>query len=183
MILFRVVIACMLFSAFSMMSSVHAQDVASFVAYVKRVVDGDTLLLQDGQRVRLIGVDTPEVHESPKLAHDARRSKKDNKTIQQLGARSAAFTQHCVAGKRVRINFDRQNIRVAHKDRYGRLLAYVYYYDTITNTEKMLNAELLKEGYAYAYTRFPFAFLEDFRAYEHAAREQRKGLWLDKDFS
>ena len=46
-------------------------------AWVKRVVDGDRVLLMNGERVRLIGVDTPEVHESRKLYRDAERSGKD----------------------------------------------------------------------------------------------------------
>ena len=55
---------------------------------VKQVVDGDTLLLKNGQRVRLIGVDTPEVHVSKKLYRDAGRSHRDIKTIRDLGKRA-----------------------------------------------------------------------------------------------
>ena len=52
---------------------------------VKRVVDGDTLLLTNGERVRLIGADTPEVHESKKLHRDAQRTQTDIETIKALG--------------------------------------------------------------------------------------------------
>lgn len=55
---------------------------------VKRVVDGDTLVLENGERVRLIGIDTPEMHESNKLYRDAQRTEQDITTIQKLGRRS-----------------------------------------------------------------------------------------------
>jgi endonuclease YncB( thermonuclease family) len=59
---------------------------------VKRAVDGDTLQLENGERVRLIGIDTPEMHESNKLNRDAGRSGQDVTTIQKLGRRSYEFT-------------------------------------------------------------------------------------------
>ena len=53
---------------------ISSQATDSQTAWVKRVVDGDTLLLTNGERVRLVGVDNPEVHESKKLYRDAKRS-------------------------------------------------------------------------------------------------------------
>jgi len=64
----------------------------SQTAWVKRVVGGDMLLLTNGKRVRLIGVDTPEVHESRKLYRDAERSGRDMKTIKGLGRGASEFT-------------------------------------------------------------------------------------------
>jgi micrococcal nuclease len=55
---------------------------------------------------------------------------------------------------------------------YGRLLAYVYLLDGT-----FLNAEIIKQGYGSAYTRFPFKYKEEFRRYEREARENRRGLW------
>jgi micrococcal nuclease len=60
---------------------------------VQRVVDGDTVVLEDGERVRLIGVDTPEVHESEKLRRDAERTGHDVAVITALGKRASAFTE------------------------------------------------------------------------------------------
>jgi micrococcal nuclease len=54
------------------------------------------------------------------------------------------------------------------------LLAYVYLADGT-----FLNAEIIQRGYGFAYTRFPFKFLEEFRAYEKYARENQLGLWGD----
>jgi len=121
---------------------------------VKRVIDGDTLLLTNGERVRLIGVDTPE-------------TKHPQKPVERFGKEAYLFTQRMVEGKEVRLEFDWQK-----RDKYGRLLAYVYLSDGT-----FLNAEIIKQGYGFAYTRFPFKYLEEFRQYEREARENEKGLW------
>jgi len=54
-------------------------------------------------------------------------------------------------------------------------LAYVYLEDGTH-----LNAEIVKQGYGHAYTRFPFRYLEEFRRYEREAREAGKGLWEER---
>ena len=126
---------------------------------VERVVDGDTLLLQSGERVRLIGVDTPE-------------TKHPSKPVQYFGKEASAFTRRMVEGKRVRLEFDQANAAQGHKDRYGRTLAYVFLEDGT-----LLNAEIIKQGYGHAYTQFPFSRMEEFRRLEREAREQGRGLW------
>ena len=126
---------------------------------VERVVDGDTLLLQSGERVRLIGVDTPE-------------TKHPSKPVQYFGKEASAFTRRIVERKRVRLEFDQANAARGHKDRYGRTLAYVFLEDGT-----LLNAEIIKQGYGHAYTQFPFSHLEEFRQLEREAREQGRGLW------
>jgi micrococcal nuclease len=125
-----------------------------------RVVDGDTIVvLLDGkkEKVRLIGVDTPEtVH--------------PNKPVEHYGREATAFTKTMVEGKLVRLEYDSQQ-----RDRYGRLLAYVYLEDGT-----FLNKEIIRQGYGFAYTRFPFTFMEEFRACEKQAREKKVGLWGEK---
>ena len=145
---------------------------ASDLHDIKRVIDGDTLLLGNGERVRLIGVDTPEVHESGKLHKDAERSQRDIETIRNLGQKSSAFVKKMVKGKRVRLEFDQANAARGNRDRYGRILAYVYLEDGT-----FLNAEIVKQGYGVAYTKYPFNYMEEFRVYEREARKQKKGLW------
>jgi len=135
---------------------------------VKRVVDGDTLLLKEGQRVRLIGVDTPELHISKKLYRDAERSHRDIKTIRELGKRASDFVKSLVkSGDRIRLEYDWDKV-----DKDGRILAYVYLEDGT-----FLNAKIIKQGYGNAYTKFPFKYLDEFREYEREARENKKGLW------
>ena len=127
---------------------------AGDLAIVKRAVDGDTLLLTNGERVRLIGVDTPE-------------TKHPKKPVQRFGKEAYLFTKKMVEGKEVRLEYDWQR-----RDKYNRLLAYVYLLDGT-----FLNAEIIKQGYGFAYTRFPFKYLEEFRRYEREARENGRGLW------
>lgn len=143
--------------------------IASGSSYVvERVIDGDTIKLSDGSRVRLIGVDTPEVHYSDKLVADARRSGKDIKTIQSLGRRASAFTKDLCLGKAVRLEYD-----VEAKDRYGRRLAYVYLEDGT-----FLNARLIEEGYAQVMTVPPnVKHAGYFLGLEREARSGKKGLW------
>lgn len=126
---------------------------------VKRVVDGDTIVLENGERVRLIGVDTPE-------------TKHPKKAVEYFGKEASAFTKRMCQGKTVRLEFDQANTHLGHKDKYGRTLAYIFLDDGT-----FLNAEIVKQGYGFAYTRFPFRYLEEFRKNEREAREQGRGLW------
>jgi endonuclease YncB( thermonuclease family) len=105
-----------------------------------RVVDGDTIILNNGERVRLISVDTPE-------------TKHPKKPVEYYGKEASAFTKRMVEGKEVRLEYDWQR-----KDKYGRTLAYVY-----LKNGTFLNAEIVKQGYGHAYTRFPFKYLGQFR--------------------
>jgi micrococcal nuclease len=119
-----------------------------------RVIDGDTIELDGGERVRLIGVDTPETV-------DPRRP------VQYFGHEASAFTRRMAEGKDVRMEQDRDR-----RDQYGRTLAYVYLPDGT-----FLNAEIIRQGYGHAYTRFPFRYERQFVALEREARENGRGLW------
>jgi len=136
---------------------------------VKRAVDGDTLVLESGERVRLIGIDTPELHASNKLNRDAQRSKQDTKTIQEMGKRAAEFTRNLVEGKRVRLEFD-----VDKYDKYKRLLAYVY----LISDGTFVNARIIEEGYASVMTYPPnVKHADEFVKLYREARENNRGLW------
>jgi len=137
---------------------------------VRRVIDGDTIELQNGERVRLIGIDTPESRFNSKLERDAKKTGRDQRTIIAMGKKATIFTKSLVGGKRVMLEFD-----VERRDRYGRLLAYVYLPDG-----RMLNAELLKAGYAQVYTFQPnVKYVNKFLALQKEARENNRGLWSE----
>jgi micrococcal nuclease len=139
---------------------------------VSRVIDGDTLKLDGGQRVRLIGIDTPEVHYSEKLLRDVDKSDRDIKTIQAMGAKASDFTKTLCEGKRVKIVTDVQS-----KDRYGRTLAYVYLEDGT-----FVNAKILEEGYAEVMTIPPnVKYSGYFLQLQKEARDKRRGLWSEGD--
>ena len=136
---------------------------AMLEAVVLKVVDGDTIKvslaepprgLRSVETVRLIGVDTPEIRH-PK------------KKPERGGREAAAYTAGRLLGKRVKLAFDREL-----RDRYDRLLAYVY-----PPAGACHNAELIVRGYGRAYLKFRFQFKEEFRRLEEQARLGRKGLW------
>jgi len=135
---------------------------------VTRVVDGDTLKLENGEYLRLLGIDTPEVHESAKLHRDAQRSGQSVEAIKQSGRQSYEFTKQLVEKKRVRLEFDKER-----HDRYNRVLAYVYLPDGI-----FLNAIIVEEGYASLMTYPPNVKYADlFLKLYQQARENKRGLW------
>ena len=130
---------------------------ASLEGTVVRVVDGDTIHVRVAERVekvRYIGVNTPEVHHPRKG--------------EEPGGREAmAVNRTLVDGRRVRLETD-----VRSRDRYGRLLAYVWVGDV------MINAELVRRGYAQVMTVPPnVRHQELFVKLQRDAREAERGLW------
>lgn len=124
-------------------------------AVVQRVVDGDTVVLTGGERIRYIGVDTPELHHP-------------RKPVQWYAREAMEFNRRLVEGKTVRLEFD-----VERHDKYGRLLAYVYLPDGT-----FVNAELVRQGYAHLLTIPPnVKYAELFLKCEREARQANRGLW------
>lgn len=122
---------------------------------VKRVVDGDTFETTDNEKVRLIGVDTPE-------------TVKPNTPVQPYGKEASDFTKKQLTNKRVGLELD-----VSPKDKYGRTLAYVYLEDGT-----FYNGLLVQEGYAKAFTVPPnVKYADEFVKWQKKAREEKKGLW------
>jgi len=126
---------------------------------VVRVVDGDTIYVQLADRVekiRYIGVNTPEIHH-PIKGEEAG------------GREAAAMNRRLVGGRLVRLELD-----VRSRDRYGRLLAYVWLGDM------MVNAELVRRGYAQVMTVPPNVRYQDlFVKLQREARDAGRGLWRE----
>ncbi len=130
-------------------------------AVVTRVIDGDTIAVRQAGRsvtVRLIGVDTPEMADR----HDPAAPP------QRFAREASAYARRRLDGQAVRLEYEPRE----RLDRYGRTLAYVFLADGA-----FFNRELVREGYARAFTRYPFRFREQFVADEAAARAARRGLW------
>ena len=120
-------------------------------ARVIRVIDGDTIAIEGGYRVRYIGIDTPEIHPQ----------------MEAFGAEAWQANRQLVEGKEVRLEQD-----VSETDRYGRLLRYVYV-DNI-----MVNAELVRQGLAVAKAYPPDTEYHELLAeLERQARLAGKGMW------
>jgi micrococcal nuclease len=139
---------------------------------VLKVIDGDTLRIRlkgKTEKIRLIGIDTPEMQVNDKAKRDARRSKMDMSTILRQGRASRQFVSTLVRrGDQIRIAFD-----VQKRDRFGRLLGYVYLSDG-----RMLNEEILKAGFAYILSIPPnVRYQKRFKTVFTEARENKRGLW------
>ncbi|HEU4610083.1 MAG TPA: thermonuclease family protein, partial [Chitinophagaceae bacterium] len=89
--------------------------------------------------------------------------------VQCYGQAAADFTKRLIGSNNVRLESDPLS---SNRDRYDRLLRYVYLPDN-----RLVNAEIIKQGYGFAYTSFPFTKSDEFRAYEKEAREASRGLW------
>jgi endonuclease YncB( thermonuclease family) len=126
---------------------------------VTRFVDGDTIDVDMNgktETVRFIGVDTPETH-------------KPNAPIQCYGPEAAAYTKQVIGSNKVRLQADSLD---TNRDRYGRLLRYVYLPDGT-----LVEAKTISEGYGFAYLDFPFEKSSEFAGYQQGAKAAGKGLW------
>ena len=126
---------------------------------VSRFVDGDTIAVDMNghvEKVRMIGVDTPETH-------------KPNTPVQCYGPAAAAFTKNTIGTNHVRLESDALS---TDRDRYNRLLRYVYLPDG-TN----INEKLIQNGYGFYYPYFPFTKSSQFAADQQAAMTAHRGLW------
>lgn len=126
---------------------------------VVHVDDGDTMVVNmngSEQSVRFIGVDTPETSDP-------------RKNVQCYGYEASDYTKRLLSGKEVRLEADPLN---TNRDRYNRLLRYVYLPDGT-----LVNAELIKRGYGFAYVSFPFTKSTEFTAYQAQAQAAKLGVW------
>lgn len=130
------------------------QEQSEEIFLVTRVIDGDTIELENGEKVRYIGIDTPETVDP-------------SRPVGCFGKEASNKNKELVENKRVRLERD-----VSDKDRYGRLLRYVYVGDLF------VNLELVKQGYATSYTYPPDVEYQDqFVAAQKEARDAERGLW------
>lgn len=140
-------------------TSSATQGIEGEQALVIKVVDGDTIEIDSGQTVRLIGIDTPETV-------DPRRP------VGCFGKEASNETKNLINGKVVILQKD-----VSDKDKYRRLLRYVFL--PINNDQILfVNDYLVREGFAKVLTYPPdVKYNEQFRQAEREARETKKGLW------
>lgn len=133
---------------------------ASDTYQVIKVVDGDTLVINkngSSETVRLIGIDTPETVDP-------------RKTVQCFGKEASDMTKSLLVGRQVRIETDPTQ---GERDKYDRLLAYVYRDDGL-----FINKYLIENGYAHEYTyRLPYRYQADFKAAQKIAQTEHRGLW------
>ena len=150
------IVCCFIFAT-SCFSSTTIND---GVYEVRKVIDGDTVELQDGVKVRFIGINAPE-----------KMKKVGEKWIfspEPLSLESKRYTEKLIDKERIKLEFDKDKI-----DEYGRMLAYVFLEDG-----KMINAELIRKGLATVYTFYPnIKYLDKFLYLQNEAIKSERGLW------
>jgi len=127
---------------------------------VKKVIDGDTIEIErygKAEKVRMIGIDTPETLDQ-------------RKPVQCFGKEASDKSKDLLSGGRVRLEFDPI---VGEKDKYNRLLAYVW------SNNELVNLKLIKEGYAneYTYRSQSYKYQNEFKNAQTVAKESSIGLW------
>jgi micrococcal nuclease len=127
---------------------------SGYHARVVYVYDGDTVRLDNGERVRYLGIDTPEMnYRKPPPERFAEQAKR--------------FNEDLVYGKIVRLEFDAQT-----RDKYNRLLAYVYVDDVF------VNAKIIESGYGKVFIIQPnIKYADDFILLQGRAKQAKKGIW------
>lgn len=141
-----------------------------FAAQIRRIDQGTVVVVYDGdtikvkfdggeeRRVRLIGIDTPEIGETPLVT-----------PIEALLAKR--FTFHYLFRQLVELSYDREI-----EDKYGRLLAYVW------KENGLFNEFILEQGFARVYLKFPYALKDKFIQAQNEAQEKERGFWHDKHY-
>jgi len=115
---------------------------------VQRIIDGDTIVLENGERVRLIGIDTPERYED-------------------YYEEAAQYLEKLISNETIYLEQD-----ISERDKYGRLLYYIY------TKDKFVNAEMVASGYARAYPYEPDTkYYRLFDCLEQEAKEKELNIW------
>lgn len=166
-----------------LLSPAYAKDAKAYMSQVKRVIDGDTLELKNGEQVELIGIDCPEA------------DTEEGKMVLEC------VDTYIKQGQSIRLEFD-----VQHKDDHGRLLAYVYVLysmndgnwlppqsvhpgvwsivkeNALNDWEMFLNAYIIQQGLALPLTAPPNVKYADlFQELYQDARKNKKGLWKESE--
>lgn len=137
----------------------EVKEIISGVYQITRIIDGDTIevKIKDKQElVRLIGINTPEV-DSPYTEEEC------------FGPEASGYAKKLLDKKEVYLIPDSNG---QDRDKYNRLLRYVFLANGL-----FVNAEILKNGFAYNYIYEPFEFMKQFDFWEKKAKESKIGLW------
>jgi len=159
--------ACLLTLLLCLATSAGAAKLSGKVLWI---YDGDTIKVENVGKVRLIGIDTPETKNSSRDYYYMRDFDIKPKKLREISHQAKQYNIRNVKGTKVRLELDRTK-----KDKYNRVLAYVY-----LPSGEMLNRLLLKKGLATVFRRYSFKYKKDFLKIEKHARENGLGLWSDE---
>jgi len=130
---------------------------------VVKVYDGDTITISDGFheiRVRLIGIDTPEMNEK-------------NPVLRNLADQAKDYLSSLILDQYIYLQLDHFNEKSMHLDKFGRLLAYVYRF----SDNLFVNAQMMRMGFSQEYEKYAFEQLHYFRKLAAQAKAEKLGIW------
>lgn len=127
---------------------------------VRYCIDGDTIILINNERVRLLGINAPEISHREKIG-------------EFYGQESMHFLEKLLKGREITLEGDSLQPEF---DRYGRKLAYVYLPDGT-----FINEVLVREGYAEVFRKYDFKYEEKFLHFEEEAKEKKLGMWSNPE--
>ncbi len=135
---------------------------------LKKVIDGDTVELGDGRKVRMLGIDAPETEHSPRAKHRG--------TADCFAKESTDYLKKLLSSKKLYLYLEPS--KNSH-DKYGRVLAYIFVKDGAQFQNA--NLEMIESGYAYEYSYKgePYLFQREFKEAQSLAKENKLGLWAD----
>ncbi|MEM8488702.1 MAG: thermonuclease family protein [Bacteroidota bacterium] len=162
----RIILICLVIVHFWAIVA-HAQQLT-----VTMVIDGDKLVLSDGSKVRLAGIDAPEVHPSEKLTRDALASGKSADRVMHQGRQAAAHLSAMAGGQIVRVVWVAQMGFEAYKP------AMVYVTGEQGKIRYGLNQKMVEEGFAVAEADGKLLSTQGYPALEAKARSEKRGLWV-----
>ncbi len=134
--------------------SVQCAHARRFKAYVKYVIDGDTIVIANGEKIRYLGINAPEIPHKDKKG-------------QPFGWKATNFNKKLVLHKWVTID-----TRGAGRDQYGRILAFVF-----LPNGTLENLLLVKKGLAYCYLNNRTPYIRQFIRAQRMAMRRHKGIW------
>ena len=160
---------------------------------VVRVTDGNTLVLEGGQEVHLIGVNAPSPYEAYESLSEEEQIRKH-----EMGRKAKDFLKFLVEGKPVRLELEPMHAKAfKHKDLQGRILSYVWFTTPVFQRppdwlvmdpsietgrfDAFLNASIIRAGYAQTEMGWPFNYAQKFLALQDEAQNAKRGIWGDED--
>lgn len=165
--------------------------------HIKRVLDGNTLELTSGERVRLLGVGAPALENETHAKQQAKKLGLDPGRFTKYGKKSKGFLGQLVSKKEIFLVFDSVDPTADHKDSGGKVLAYVYgkarrdnyvgfaqslwdrSYEKLSDGMNHLNvnATMVQTGYGFVDTSYPFERRKEFEKLEKQAQQAKQGFW------
>lgn len=171
-----------------------AQDGGQTLAKVVRVVDGNVIVIEGGQEIRLIGVAAPSIYDDVSGLSEPEQIRHAEKALEVTG-----FLKYLVEGKTVRLELDPMHgAAFQHRDLNGRILSYLWFTTPVFQRppdwlvmdpsietgyyDAFLNASIIRAGYARTEMSWPFQYGEKFLALQSEAENAKRGLWAEKEY-